>query len=348
MGERSIARVYLEEGVEAYPRSARILERLPKAERVKCSRYSEVFNRKAQNFRLQKLRPALILANKHRGHVLPAPPGYGVGGEHNFYFSHMLNCVYDCRYCFLQGMYRSANYVLFVNYEDFFRAIDRCLEDAGGEAVWFFSGYDCDSLALEGLTGFAAEFLPFFADRPNAWIELRTKSTQIQALLELEALSNCVVAFSFTPEPAHRKLEAGVPSIEARLAAMVELAQRGWRLGVRLDPLLWSADFEAEYLALLDRLFEALPTASLHSVSFGPFRLPPDFHRRMVKLLPDERLLAGALETVDGMVSYPPLLERQMAEFLNAELARRVPAEVLFPCVIEDRHVVQRGESRSP
>ena len=31
----------------------------------------------------------------------------------------MLNCVYDCRYCFLQGMYRSANYVLFVNYDDF-------------------------------------------------------------------------------------------------------------------------------------------------------------------------------------------------------------------------------------
>lgn len=333
MGTRSIARVYVEGEVAAHPRSLRVLHRLAKAERVECSRYTEVFNRRAQNFRLQKLRPALILARKHGGHVLPAPPGYGVGGEHNFYFSHMLNCVYDCRYCFLQGMYRSANYVLFVNYEDFFAAIDSRLAETGGDAVWFFSGYDCDSLAFESLTGFAAAFLPFFAARPRAWLELRTKSTQIRSLLELQAIANCVVAFSFTPETAHRKLEAGVPSIESRLAAMMELAARGWRLGVRLDPLLWSEQFEDEYLRLVDRVFSAIPIASLHSVSFGPFRLPGDFYRRMAKLMPRERLLAAALETVDGVVSYPSELEREMAEFLNAELARRVPANVLFPCV---------------
>jgi spore photoproduct lyase len=336
MGARSINRVYVEREVAEHPRSLRVLDQLPKTERIECSRYGEVFNRTAQNFLLQKLRPALILARKHRGHILPAPSGYGVGGEHNFYFSHMLNCVYDCRYCFLQGMYRSANYVLFVNYEDFFAAIDRRLAAAGGDDVWFFSGYDCDSLALESLTGFVAEFLPFFASRPTARLELRTKSTQIRALLDSPAIANCVVAFSFTPETAHRKLEAGVPSIESRIAAMVELAAHGWRLGVRLDPLLWSEQFEDEYLELVDRVFSAIPIASLHSVSFGPFRLPPDFHRRMEKLMPRERLFAGALETVDGMVSYPSALERKMAEFLHAELARRVPASVLYPCVFED------------
>ena len=30
----------------------------------------------------------------------------------------MYNCIYDCRYCFLQGMYSSANFVLFVNFEE--------------------------------------------------------------------------------------------------------------------------------------------------------------------------------------------------------------------------------------
>ncbi|MCP4204619.1 MAG: DNA photolyase [bacterium] len=344
-----MARVYLESEVAAHSRSLAILDRLPKTERVECARYTEVFNRRAQNFRLQKLRPALILARKHRGLVLPAPPGYGVGGEHNFYFSHMLNCVYDCRYCFLQGMYRSANYVLFVNYEDFFAAIDSRLAETESDAVWFFSGYDCDSLALEGLTGFASGFLPFFAARPQAWLELRTKSTQTRSLLETEAIANCVVAFSFTPEAAHRKLEAGVPSIENRLAAMRKLAERGWRLGVRFDPLLWSERFEEEYRRLVDRVFSVVPVASLHSVSFGPFRLPADFFRRMAKLMPDERLFAGALETVGGVVSYRSGLERELAEFVNAELARRVPAQVLFPCAPEGGvAAAQRGEARSP
>ena len=125
-----------------------------------------------------------------------------------------------------------------------------------------------------------------------------------------------------------------------------------------MDPLLWSERFEEEYLGLLDRVFEAIPVASLHSVSFGPFRLPPDFYRRMAKLMPNERLFAGALDRVDGMVSYPAELEREMAEFVNAELARRVPAEVLFPCTFADSSspagaaraapASQRSEARSP
>ena len=96
-----------------------MLARYADAEIILCDRYGEIFNPKSQNFRLQKQNPALILAQKHKGHVLPAPEGYGLGSEKNYYFSHMLNCVYDCRYCFLQGMYQSAHYVVFVNFEDF-------------------------------------------------------------------------------------------------------------------------------------------------------------------------------------------------------------------------------------
>ncbi|MFQ5525798.1 MAG: radical SAM protein [Thermoanaerobaculia bacterium] len=336
MGTRSIARVYVEEGVGGHPRSLDILRRLGKAERVECSRYTEIFNRRAQDFRLQKLRPALVLAEKHRGHVLPAPIGYGVGGQHNFYFSHMLNCVYDCRYCFLQGMYRSANYVLFVNYEDFFEALDRRLAETPSEDAWFFSGYDCDSLALDSLTGFANAFLPFFAARPRAWLELRTKSTQIRALLARSAIPNCVVAFSFTPKRAHEQLERGVPSIRKRIEAMAELASRGWRLGIRLDPLLWQDDFERAYVRLLDQILEAVAVHDLHSVSLGPFRLPPDFHRRMRRLMPDERLFASGLESAGGVVSYPKELEREITGSVLSELERRLPHEIIFPCVLDD------------
>ena len=73
--------------------------------------------------------------------LLDAPAGYGLGGEENCYFSHMLNCVYDCGYCFLQGMFRSAHQVLFVNYEDFMRDVDERLEASPNGPVWFFSGY---------------------------------------------------------------------------------------------------------------------------------------------------------------------------------------------------------------
>jgi len=111
--------IYIEDGCRDHPRTHRICERFPRARRVGCAHYREVFNPRSQNFRLQKSRPALVLAAKPEGFVLPAPTGHGLGGGRNYYFSHMLNCVYDCRYCFLQGMFRSAHYVVFVNFEDF-------------------------------------------------------------------------------------------------------------------------------------------------------------------------------------------------------------------------------------
>mgnify|MGYP006970641936 FL=1 len=30
----------------------------------------------------------------------------------------MMNCIYDCSYCYLKGMYPSGHMVLFVNIED--------------------------------------------------------------------------------------------------------------------------------------------------------------------------------------------------------------------------------------
>ena len=112
-------------GVKKHPRTKSILSKFKKARYIEIDRYGEVFNKRNQNFRIQKSNPALILAHKNDGFVLPAPEGFGIGASKNYYFSHMYNCIYDCRYCFLQGMYSSANYVVFVNFEDFDNEIQK-------------------------------------------------------------------------------------------------------------------------------------------------------------------------------------------------------------------------------
>ncbi|MEO1370086.1 MAG: DNA photolyase, partial [Acidobacteriota bacterium] len=87
-----ISAVYVERAVADHPRTRRILERLNKVPRIEVERYGEVFNRRDQSFRLQKKRPGLILAHKPDGHLQSVPAGYGIGGRHNYYFSHLLNC----------------------------------------------------------------------------------------------------------------------------------------------------------------------------------------------------------------------------------------------------------------
>jgi spore photoproduct lyase len=326
--------IYIEAKIADHPRTLEICARFPQATRVQCERYGEVFNPKSQDFRLQKRKPALILAHKHDRHVLETPAGYGIGGQSNYYFSHMLNCLYDCRYCFLQGMYRSAHHVLYVNYEDFGTDIDAILDKAGDEPCWFFSGYDCDSLALEPVSAFMQHFLPFFAARPAAHLEVRTKSTQIRSLLKHTAIPNAVVAFSFTPAEIHASLEHRVPAIERRLEAMQTLQQAGWLLGLRFDPLVYQDNYQQQYARLFAQVFSRLDTDRLHSISLGTFRLPRTYFRNIVRLYPDEPLFAGRFAESDGMVSYPEELEDEMTGFCTRELLKYVPETVLFPCML--------------
>jgi spore photoproduct lyase len=311
---------------------AEICRRFSGATIIQCEKYGEVFNRKAQNFRLQKQRPALILAQKHDHFVLPAPPGFGIGGGRNYYFSHMLNCIYDCRYCFLQGMYQSAHYVLFVNYEAFAGAIAGTVGRHLGETVHFFSGYDCDSLALEPVTGFAGFFLPVFAAQPSALLELRTKSTQIRSLLSIPPLDNCIIAYSLAPAALAGALEHKAPDMDRRIQAMRQLQQHGWQVGLRFDPLIYQAGFKDDYSELFSQVFTQLDEGLIHSVSLGSFRLPKAFFRKISRLYPDELLFASALEDKNAIVSYKSDIKRELLEFCRGEILRYIPGQKFFPC----------------
>ena len=325
--------IFIEQEILDHERTKAVLSKFPKSNRVIISRYQEVFNKRTQNFRLQKKQPALILANKHKNFVLPAPAGFGIGAEKNFYFSHMYNCLYDCRYCFLQGMYSSANYVLFVNYEDFYSHIKKTIQNNIDERMTFFSGYDCDSLAFEKISGFVKNTLPIFLGLEDVDLELRTKSVQLEPLLSLEPQQNCIVAFSLMPEELAKCLDNKAPSVSRRIAALSRLAERGWPIGLRFDPLIYSYDWIERYKELIRSLLEVLPDESIHSISYGPLRFPKKMYNEIFKLYPDEGLFSFSMKEAGGVVSYGKLIEDEMSDFLLSQLSDAVSSGKFFQCL---------------
>lgn len=330
--------IYVERSVRDHHRTRAVLARFPAATVVECKRYSELFNVRSQNFRLQKRNPALILAEKHGNAVLPTPSGYSIGYSGNFYFSHMLNCLYDCRYCFLQGMYRSANYVHFVNYECFEAGIDE-IRRSDGREVCFFSGYDCDSLAMEGVTGFARQFIPFFSSRPDAILELRTKSINTRVLECSDPVPNIVVAYTLTPDQIARKIEHGAPSFEMRLKRIQSLTRQGWSLGLRLDPLILWPGFKAVYSEMLARVFESVDHERIHSVTVGAMRFPKAMYEQIRRLYPYDPLFAMQdMEDRGDQVTWPAAIEQQLIAHVVADLAEHLPAERVFIQNGEEAH----------
>lgn len=323
--------VYIEKNILHHPRTQRILQTINPEVVIECEHYKEIFNPKMQNFRIQKQNPCLILAEKKGSRVFPTPPSFGIGGQNNYYFSHMLNCLYDCRYCFLQGMYSSANYVVFVNYEDFMLDLANMSQDTS-KTNYFFSGYDCDSLAYEPVTHFLKDFLPFFRDMKNSVLELRTKSTNVKELLRQDAYKHCVVAFSFTPDLISKMVEHKVPSVDKRIQAMKEVADKGWPIGLRLDPLIYHAEFKQQYQTLIKDIFTAITPDMIHSVSLGPLRFPDKMYQKIAKLYPDDPLLAQPLYKQGNVFSYRDELEKSMKTWIQQLLQQYLPQTLLFEC----------------
>ena len=327
-----INQIFVERSLLNHPRAKFILQKFRLHNPIYIDHYGEIFNKKNQNFRIQKAFPNLILANKADGHVLNTPKEFGIGNIHNFYFSHMFNCLYDCDYCFLQGLYSSADFVLFVNYETFEKKILEKIKQIDGQKATFFSGYDCDSLGFESVSGFVKYFLPIFEQNPNALLELRTKSLHKDVFSRTKPIENCVIAYSLLPDEIARNLDRKAPSIPKRLKVMGHLAKKGWKIGLRFDPLIHGKDWKLMYSNLIKDIFENLPVNSVHSVTFGPLRFPKAMFKKLVKLNYSSKLLFAPLTLRGTKITYKEELEAEMVSFCE-DLGRSRKTDVLsFRC----------------
>ena len=330
-----IETIYIENHIKNHPRTKKILSRFKKnINVVYCDHYGEIFNIKSQNFRIQKNKPALILAKKEGKKIHNIPKNFGIGGKKNYYFSHMLNCIYDCEYCFLQGKHMSAHYLLFVNYEDFFVEIKKEINKNREEKSYFFSGYDCDSLAFDGITGFIESFFPIFQKNKNGILELRTKSTQINKILKYKPIDNCIIAFSFTPENISKLIEHKTPSVKKRIVAMKKLANAGWKLGLRFDPIIPACNFAKIYENLFKNIAANINEKDIHSISFGMMRFPKKMFKRMNKENSNKRILSLSLENRKGIYTYKEKMENKLENIIVSKLRKYMKNTPIYNCKI--------------
>ena len=229
-------------------------------------------------------------------------------------------------------MYSSANYVIFVNFEDFDKEIEEVIQDNKDKKITFFSGYDCDSLALENLTGFAKHITTLFAKYPDVDIEFRTKSIQTEPFTSIEPLNNVIVAYSLMPNLMSKVLDNKTPSILKRINAMSHLAAKGWKIGLRFDPLIHGKNWEKLYKELLENIYNTIPSYSIHSVSFGPLRFPKEMFKDIFKLYPETPLFSGPLSQHKGVVSYDLKIEEEMTSFCSNITQNYIDKSKIFNC----------------
>jgi len=77
---------------------------------------------------------------------------------------------------------------------------------------------------LENLTEFHKTFIPFFEKFEKVKMESRTKSSNINPLLDLEIVpKNTEIAFSLNPEEIISKYEKGTSNLKSRIESINSL-----------------------------------------------------------------------------------------------------------------------------
>jgi spore photoproduct lyase len=305
----------------------------------------EVIN-SVENFWGQKKKPYLdkrqnlnlYIGTKKGAKVKVAPPAYGTKNEAHYYFIHAYNCIYECQYCYLQGYFKTPDIVLFINHDEIILDMEDILKTKPDQNVWFHAGEFSDSLALSHLTGELELYHAFLTKHPNAMIELRTKSANIKALLPLKPLPNLFVSYSLASEESAKTYDLKTPSLKARLKSMGELSELGFKLGLHLDPIIYSTKIEEEYLELFRLLKENVKIDQIAYVSLGVVRFTKEVYSEVEKNYPQSPLHATTLiKSFDNKVRYPKPMRFGLMNFMKSELIKiGIPEHKIYFCMEDE------------
>ncbi|AEY65922.1 radical SAM protein [Clostridium sp. BNL1100] len=308
--------IYVEEQAYNYPVVRMVLEKYTDIPVITIRNYKDVFNRGNQCFQLQKHRQSLILAVKSSPFLYKGPEVCQDFGYSDFYYaSFLLNCIFDCDYCYLQGMYPSANIVAFVNIDEFKKEIENTL---GGKKAYLAVSYDTDLIGFHNVISYWDFLQDFFTQYPDINVEIRTKSANTVFYNEFSPAENIVIAFSLAPQEIIQKFERLTPSLAARIKAVKAAVSRGFKVRLCFDPVIINSGSEKLYEPFFRNLFTEINPDKLKDVGYGFFRMSKDFFKRIEKQKNNSQLYADEYSIKDDIVSYPPeLMEMVTASHLK-------------------------------
>lgn len=320
--------IYVETGVKDHPRTQMILGKFPFAEIVEISHYKDVFCRSRQSGVLQHRSQNLILAKKEGALLYEgAPVCQSFGNPYFYYTSCVMNCIFDCEYCYLKGMYPSANIVVFVNLEDYFAQAEQMLRV---HPLYLCVSYDTDLLALEHVTGYVGAWSEFAKKHKNLNIEIRTKCADGQLAERILPVPGVIYALTLSPQAVIEAYEHYTPSLRARLAFAKQLMHAGCAIRLCFDPMIFLPEWERHYAQMLTQVYDTIDMEKIVDVSVGSFRISCDYLKIMRKQEPDSAVVWFPFQNENGYYHYPKELMEEMEAFLVHQLEQKIPREKIF------------------
>lgn len=192
-----------------------------------------------------------------------------------FVLSHANGCAFapQCSYCYLKSsLWHLDGQHVFTNIDRMVEEIRSWIATDDLESYVLNTGNLSDSLAFEEARPLMARLLDLFRQeaeakqRPHALL-LVTKGGQreCKTLLEGEPCANVIVSFSVNCPQAAEEYEKGAADTDDRLQTARQLKDAGWRIRIRIDPMIDGYDYAPTFEAVRELAPERITLGCLRA-----------------------------------------------------------------------------------
>jgi spore photoproduct lyase len=310
--------ILIERGLENAPAARRAVAAAPCAAVESFDGLAAILAR-LEGLPAVEAKKRLVVARRAGGFVKEFPLGLGIAKNGWRYFIPAIGCPADCRYCFLQTYHPANAPVVFVDSDAMLAETEAAATELGGG--YFYGGELCDDLMLEPFVEAVGPLVSLFRRLPSATLELRTKSAAIDPLIAAGGARNVIISWTFSPEGAVRLYELGTAPLSERIQAARRAQKCGFRVGIRMDPVILTDGWQESYMDLVEGLAASLDPEFIESVHIGALRYTQGLKSAVLGRFGPGGLLAREFAlSSDGKYRYP----RPVRVAAYAEIARMV------------------------
>ena len=314
-----------------------------------CSRFQDVPTYEVENYDWHKessvndpLKNPLSKGKKtlhlkyFQGKSIKACPGFSDNLVCCNYFTLDLieNCPFECTYCILQAFLNKPVITVHANLEDMLMQVRQRTSSQPETLFRIGTGEHSDSLALDKTLGINQHIIKFFAALPNALLELKTKSNQVEHLLELPHGGKTVISWSVNPQVIITKEELKTATLDERLKAARMASDAGYKVAFHFDPMIDYPDWEKGYQGLVEQIFDNISPDRVAWVSLGTLRYISSLKSIVDVRFPNSRVFLGEfVPAIDGKMRYLKKIRQRLYRNVQQKIQKLAPDVPTYLCM---------------
>jgi len=246
----------------------------------------------------------------------------------------VINCGFDCSYCTIQSFYKGGKVLFEKKLEEKLEKIE--LDPK--KRYHIGTGQSSDSLMWGNRENNLKLLFDFAKKNKNVILELKTKSSNIDYILENDVPPNIICTWSLNTTTIIKNEEHLTATLEERLISAKKVQEKGVLIGFHFHPMVYYKGWEDEYKELANNIIEMFDPKRTALISIGTLT----FIKPVIKQIRERdfrtKILQIPLEDAEGKQSYTYDIKKKMFSTLYKTF-KPWHKEVFFYMCMEDKNL---------